>query len=193
MRCHYTAYGRTLGLIGLGRIAQEMIPRARAFGMDVIAWSRSLTNERAKALGIGRKNTLLELAEGADIVSVHLALAPETRGLIGADFFAAMRPGAYFINTSRGEVVDQNALLAALRDRRIRVGLDVYSGEPKTGVADFNDPIAQETGLYGTHHIGASTGQAQEAIGAETVRIIHSFTSSVIIALPLTPLGPFLA
>ena len=106
--------------------------------MDVIAWSRSLTNERAKALGIGRKDSLTELAGDADIVSVHLALVPETRGLIGAEFFAAMRPGAYFINTSRGEVVDQNALLAALRDRRIRVGLDVYSDEPKTGLADFN-------------------------------------------------------
>ena len=89
-----------------------------------------------------------------------------------------MRPGAYLINTSRGEVVDQNALLAALREQRIRVGLDVYSGEPKTGVADFNDPIAQEPGFYGTHHIGASTDQAQEAIAAETVRIIHSFKAT---------------
>jgi D-3-phosphoglycerate dehydrogenase len=164
-----------LGLVGMGQIAQEMIPRARAFGMPVVAWSRSLTVQRAKALGVGHMRSLVELAAEADVVSVHLALAPETRGLIGAEFFEAMRPGAYFINTSRGEIVDQSALVAAMRNRGIRAGLDVYAGEPKTGVGEFTDPIAHEAGFYGTHHIGASTEQAQEAIAAETVRIIRTF------------------
>jgi D-3-phosphoglycerate dehydrogenase len=168
-------FGRTLGLIGIGQIAQEMLPRARAFGMPVVAWSRNLTPEPAKALGIARMESPLDVARAADVVSVHLALAPETRGMIAADFFNAMRPGAYFINTSRGEVVDQAALVAAMRERGIRAGLDVYAGEPKAGVAEFSDSIARETGLYGTHHIGASTEQAQEAIAAETVRIIQSF------------------
>jgi len=111
-------------------------------------------------------------------VSVHLALAPQTRGLVGAEFFAAMRPGAYFINTSRGEVVDQNALIAAMHEREIRAGLDVYADEPKAGVAEFKTPVAQEAGFCGTHHIGASTDQAQEAIAAETVRIIQCFKES---------------
>src|SRR5207244_8471483 len=104
-------FGRKLGLVGLGRIGQEMIPRARAFGMPVVAWSRSLTPERAAELGVERMETPLDVARAADIVSVHVALKPDTRMLIGPDFFQAMRDGAYFINTSCGEVVDQGALI----------------------------------------------------------------------------------
>src|ERR1043165_10160991 len=95
--------------------------------------------------------------------------------MIGAEFFQAMRDGAYFINTSRGEVVDQNALIDAIHTNGIRAGLDVFAIEPTSGVGDFEDPIANETNVYGTHHIGASTDQAQEAIAAETVRIIKTF------------------
>ena len=168
-------YGRKLGLIGVGQIGQEMIPRARAFGMPVVAWSRSLTPERAESLGIEYKTSPQEVASAADIVSVHLALKPETRGLINADFFAAMREGACFINTSRGEVVDQAALVEAMRTRGIRAGLDVYAAEPASSTGEFTDDIIREANLYGTHHIGASTDQAQEAIAAETVRIVQSF------------------
>jgi D-3-phosphoglycerate dehydrogenase len=168
-------FGRTLGLIGVGKIGQEMIPRAQAFGMPVIAWSRSLTPERAAELGVEFRAKPDDVAREADIVSAHLALNPDTRGLIGAEFFAAMRPGAYFINTARGEVVDHAALVEAMRSRGIRAGLDVYAGEPTSATAEFTDEIAQEPGLYGTHHIGASTDQAQEAIAAETVRIVREF------------------
>src|SRR5712692_5339568 len=108
-------FGRTLGLVGVGKIGQEMIPRAKAFGLPVVAWSRSLTDEKAAVLGVERKETLLDVARVADIVSVHVALKPDTRMLIGPDFFQAMRDGAYFINTSRGEVVDQDALIEAMK------------------------------------------------------------------------------
>lgn len=168
-------YGRTLGLIGTGQIGQEMIPRARAFGMNVIAWSRSLTIERAAALGVERIDTPQEVARRADVVSVHLALKPETRSVVGADIFNSMKEGAIFINTSRGEVVDQAALQHALKTRGIRAGLDVFAAEPTSAVGEFADEIAKEENLYGTHHIGASTDQAQEAIAAETVRIVKSF------------------
>jgi len=168
-------FGRTLGLIGVGKIGQEMIARAQAFGMRVIAWSRSLTPERAADLGVEFKATPADVARDADVVSAHLALNSDTKGLLGAEFFAAMRPGAYFINTARGEVVDQAALVEAMRSRGIRAGLDVYSGEPTSATAEFTDAIAQEPNLYGTHHIGASTDQAQEAIAAETVRIVREF------------------
>src|ERR1700704_734238 len=168
-------FGRKLGLVGLGRIGQEMIPRATAFGMPVVAWSRSLTNEKAAELGVEKMDTPLEVARAADIVSVHVALKPDTRMLIGADVFKAMRDGAYFINTSRGEVVDQAALVDAIKSKGIRAGLDVFAIEPTSAVAEFKDPIAKEASVYGTHHIGASTDQAQEAIAAETVRIIQSF------------------
>ncbi len=143
--------------------------------MQVVAWSRSLTPEKAEALGVVRKNSPKEVAEASDVVSVHVAMSKDTKGMINADFFNAMREGAYFINTSRGEIVDQAALIDAMHNRGIRVGLDVYAGEPTSGVADFTDVIAREGNLYGTHHIGASTEQAQEAIAAETVRIIQSF------------------
>jgi D-3-phosphoglycerate dehydrogenase len=168
-------YGRTLGLIGTGQIGQEVITRARAFGMQVVAWSRSLTEERAAELGIERKESSIDVARAADIVSVHVALNSETRGFIGKEFFDAMRDGAYFINTARGEVVDQNALISAMREKNLRVGLDVYASEPTSATAEFTDEIAREPNLYGTHHIGASTDQAQEAIATETVRIIQTF------------------
>ena len=111
----------------------------------------------------------------ADIVSVHLALNPETRNFIDADFFSVMRPGSYFINTARGEVVDQAALVEAMKNRGIRAGLDVFAIEPTSSSGEFNDAIVKEEGLYGTHHIGASTDQAQEAIAQETVRIVKEF------------------
>jgi D-3-phosphoglycerate dehydrogenase len=168
-------FGRTLGLVGLGKIGQEMIPRARAFGMPIVAWSRSLTAEKAEHLGVERKQKPLEVARAADIVSVHVALKPDTKGLINRDFLSAMRDGAYFINTSRGETVDQAALVEAIHSKGIRAGLDVFAIEPTSAVADFEDPIANETKVYGTHHIGASTDQAQEAIAAETVRIVRMF------------------
>ncbi len=168
-------YGRTLGLVGTGQIGQEVIKRAHAFGMPVVAWSRSLTPELAEALGVERADSPLDVARAADIVSVHVALKPETRGFLSADFFNAMREGAYFINTARGEVVDQSALVNAMHERKLRAGLDVFAAEPTSAVGEFTDEIGREPNLYGTHHVGASTDQAQEAIAAETVRIMRAF------------------
>jgi D-3-phosphoglycerate dehydrogenase len=168
-------HGQTIGLVGLGQIGREMIPRARAFGLRIIAWSRSLTPEMAEQLEIERAGNLIELAKSADIVSVHLALKPETRGLIDAAFFDSMRPGSCFINTARGEIVDQAALTKAMQAKGIRAGLDVFAAEPTAAAGEFADPIKDLPNLYGTHHIGASTDQAQEAIAAETVRIIRTF------------------
>src|SRR3712207_2410236 len=148
-------YGRTLGLVGTGQIGREMVERARAFGMRVVAWSRSLTEGRAAGLGVERAESPVEVARASDAVSVHLALKPETRGLINDAFFAAMKEGAIFINTSRGEVVDQPALLRAMRGKGVRAGLDVYAAEPAGGAGEFTDEIAREPNLYGTHHIGA--------------------------------------
>jgi D-3-phosphoglycerate dehydrogenase len=168
-------FGRTLGLIGVGKIGNEMISRARAFGMPVVAWSRSLTPERAAVLGVTYQDSPKAVAEASDIISVHLALNPETRGSINAEFFNAMKEGSYFINTARGEVVDQNALTDAMKTRRIRAGLDVFAIEPTSSTAEFADPIVNNESLYGTHHIGGSTDQAQEAIASETVRIVREF------------------
>jgi D-3-phosphoglycerate dehydrogenase / 2-oxoglutarate reductase len=168
-------FGRTLGLIGLGQIGREMIPRAGGFGMPVVAWSRGLTPETAEQLRIDYKASLENVASASDVVSVHVALNAQTRGLIGAKFFERMRPGAYFINTSRAEVVDSDALNRALRDKGIRAGLDVFDKEPAGGTGEFADEIVKAGLVYGTQHIGASTDQAQEAIAAETVRIVKCF------------------
>ncbi len=168
-------YGRTLGLIGVGKIGQEMIPRAKAFGMPVVAWSRSLTPESALALGVEYASSPQEVASAADIVSVHVALNAQTRGLINSEVFQRMRDGAYFINTARGEVVDQAALVNAISEKHIRAGLDVFANEPTAAQGEFADDIANESTVYGTHHIGASTDQAQEAIAAESVRIVQTF------------------
>ena len=167
--------GRTLGLVGTGQIGREVATRARGFGMNVIAWSRSLTDESAAELGVERRAELLDVARDSDVVSVHVAMTPETRGLINSDFFDAMKDGAYFVNTARGEVVDQEALRRAMSEKDIRAGLDVFAQEPTSAAGEFTDDIAGEPNLYGTHHIGASTDQAQDAIAAETVRVIQTF------------------
>lgn len=167
--------GATLGLIGTGQIGQEMITRAKGFGMSVVAWSRSLTDSRARELGIERKESLLEVAAVSDAISVHVALKDETRNIINQEFFAAMKDGALFVNTSRAEVVDQTALENAVKEKGIRAGLDVFAGEPSGGTGTVEDTIFQLDNVIGTHHIGASTDQAQQAIADETVRIITEY------------------
>ena len=168
-------YGRTLGVVGLGRIGREIASRGHAFGMKVVAWSRSLTQEKADDLGIGYCANLINLAKVADVVSISVAAAAETDGLIGEKFCAALKPGSIVINTSRGSVVDQDALRDVIRSKGIRAGLDVYANEPPGGEGTFEDPIIDEPCVYGTHHIGASTDQAQQAIASEAVRIIDTY------------------
>ncbi len=168
-------YGRTLGLIGIGQIGREMIKRANAFGMQVVGWSRSLTPEAAAELGIAYRQTIYEVAYEADVLSIHVALTAETRGFISKGVFEEMKPGSLFINTSRAEVVDHAALANAVKTKNIRAGLDVFADEPAAATGEFSDELVSLPNVYGTHHIGASTDQAQEAIAAETVRIIREF------------------
>ncbi len=168
-------YGCTLGLIGLGQIGREMITRAGAFGMNVVGWSRSLTPDSAAEMGIAFRQTILEVAHDCDILSIHLALTDDTREMINANVFEVMRPGSFVINTSRAEIIDQAAMTQAIKTRGIRAGLDVFANEPATAMGEFSDQIVTLPNVYGTHHIGASTDQAQEAIAAETIRIIRTY------------------
>ena len=176
-------FGRTLGLLGYGNIGQEMAKRAHAFGMPIVVWSRRFASGKDNVgnapipMQLGKSPE--DVAERADVLSVHLALAPDTRGLVSAAVLDKLKPGSYFINTARAEVVDQKALEKAIRERNLRVGLDVFAAEPTGATGEFKDPLASlpdmSANVYGTHHIGASTDQAQEAIAAETVRIIASY------------------
>ncbi|MEE2719463.1 MAG: NAD(P)-dependent oxidoreductase [Planctomycetota bacterium] len=168
-------HGRTLGIVGLGRIGQAVAERGRAFGMKVIGWSRSLTEERAESLGIVRCNSPLEVAADADVVSLHVAANAHTAGMIDETFLAAMRDGATLINTTRGSLIDEAALAAAIDAKGLRVGLDVYASEPASGDTQFRNELVGKPCVFGTHHVGASTDQAQAAIAGEAVRIIGQF------------------
>ena len=171
-------HGRTLGIVGLGQIGREIAARARAFGMRVVGWSRNLTHEEADQLGITYAQTPLEVARVSDAVSVNVAANAETKQLVNAEFLAAMRPGAYLINTSRGSVVDEAALEQAVREKKIRAGLDVFADEPAGNTGHFTNAIARAPGVYGTHHVGASTDQAQVAIAHEVIRIVQTFQNT---------------
>jgi D-3-phosphoglycerate dehydrogenase len=182
-------YGLTMGILGTGAIACEVMKRAAAFGLHLVVWSRrfngldrAMSAAEAADLGLEHAARLVpihlvpspaDVAARSDILSIHLALAPETKNLVNASVLSRLKPGSFVINTARGEVIDHTALAAAIKERKLRVGLDVFAAEPAAATAEFTDPIVKEASVYGTHHVGASTDQAQEAIAAEAVRIVR--------------------
>ncbi|MEU2862990.1 D-2-hydroxyacid dehydrogenase family protein [Streptomyces mirabilis] len=144
-------HSRTLGLLGLGKIGSRVAQVGLAFGMEVTAWSRHLTKERADEVGVELASSKEELLASSDFVSVHLALSDRTRGLLGAAELARLKPTAYLINTSRSAIVDQEALLAALHEGRIAgAGVDVFDVEPLPG----NHPMRTAPRLLATPHLG---------------------------------------
>ncbi len=167
--------GRTLGIVGTGEIGREVALRARALGMNLIGWSRSLTEERAQELEMTRAQSLEELAQKSFAVSVHLALTKETKGLIGRAFLAHLPKRAILVNTARDGIVDEAAVLEAIGEKGLRYACDVFVGEPADAVADTDSAVARHPQVLATPHIGASTEQAQEAVADETLRIIESF------------------
>ena len=172
-------HGKTLGIAGLGAIGREVAHRARGFGLNVVAWSRSLTPAKAAEFGVTHTSSIEELASKSQILSVHLALVERTRHIISRRVIALLPDRAMIINTARSDLVDSEALLEAVERRGFRVGLDVFREEPR-GTRTFSSPELFRTypsgGLiYGTPHIAAATDQAQLAIATETVRIIRSF------------------
>jgi D-3-phosphoglycerate dehydrogenase / 2-oxoglutarate reductase len=168
-------YGKTMGILGLGAIGRAVAERARAFGMPVLAWSRSLDDRTARALGVERAKTPVDVARAADVVSVHLPLGPDTKGIVGEELLAVMKPRAILLNTARSEVVDEAALVRAVKERGLRVGLDVHAGEPDSGTGSFRSALLDLPGVYGTHHVGASTSQAEAAIADEAIRVVRTF------------------
>jgi D-3-phosphoglycerate dehydrogenase len=184
-------FGRTIAVLGVGSIGQEMIRRAAGFGMNVVIWSRRFNGENRpmtdveakqlrvepalRSIAIDLAPTPADAASRGDVVSLHVALGPETKQMMNASLLSRMKPGAMLINTARSEVVDPGALAAAVKEGRVRLGLDVYANEPASTTGPFRDDLVGLPGVYGTHHIGASTEQAQEAIAAETVRIIRTY------------------
>lgn len=175
--------GKTLGIVGLGQIGLAVAARASAFGLRLTTVAKRrghLTQERMRELEIETVADLATLAATADILTIHVPAAPESRHLIDADLLAHVRPGTMIINTSRGDVVDEDALLAAIAEKGLRVGIDVFEGEPTEGSGSFDSRLARHPAVYTTHHIGASTTQAQEAIAAEVVAMIVDYHRGIV-------------
>ncbi|MCC5941295.1 MAG: hypothetical protein JJU37_07105 [Balneolaceae bacterium] len=168
-------YGKVLGIIGTGQIGREVIKRAKAFGMPVIAWSRSLTDELAEELDISRAKSVKEVAENCDVLSIHLAQNEHTKGIISKEILGALKNGAMVINTSRAGVVDEEALYSELKSERLWAGLDVFSNEPEFKEGEFSSRFQDLSHAYVTHHIGASTTQAQLAVANDAVDIVRGY------------------
>lgn len=164
--------GKTLGLLGFGRIGTLVGRVGRAFGMDVTAWSRNLTAERTEPEGVRLAGSLRELLADSDVVSIHLVLSDRTRGLVDADALARMRPTAYLVNTSRAGIVDTTALVDALRNRRIAgAGLDVFDTEPLPG----DHPLRTMPNVLATPHLGYVTRDNYATYYREVVEDIEAF------------------
>lgn len=168
-------FGKTLGIIGTGQIGQELIKRARAFGMPVVAWSRSLTPQKAEKLKIQRAESIEDVAESCDVLSIHLAQNDQTRGIISREVLAKLKDGAFVINTSRAGVIDEDALFEELSSGRLKAGLDVISDEPEFKQGEFTSRFQNLENAYVTHHIGASTKQAQLAVARDAVDIVRGY------------------
>ena len=171
--------GRRMGILGIGDIGLAVAERASAFGIDVVAVAKSGRSDdavaRAERAGITYVDDLSELLASSDIVSLHVPGAPDTKGLVGADFLAQMKDGAILLNTSRGDVIDEAALITAMDERGIRAGLDVFVNEPGSSIADFDSALASHRSVVGTHHVGASTEQAQDAVAAGTIDALNAY------------------
>jgi D-3-phosphoglycerate dehydrogenase len=153
--------GRRLGLVGFGSIGKAVAKRARALEMDVMAYSRSLTLEQAERVHVTRATEIEQIFTKCDIVSLHCPLTEQTRGMVNRDLLMRMKPAAMLINTARAEVVDDDALYEIAKQGRIFVDTDVFAREPEGKAGGFDDRLGQLPNVYGTHHIGASTEQAQ--------------------------------
>ncbi|MCT6778008.1 D-2-hydroxyacid dehydrogenase family protein [Streptomyces sp. CS7] len=165
-------HGRTLGLLGLGKIGARVAQVGLAFGMDVVAWSRNLTKERTDEVGVGLAASKEDLLDSSDFVSVHLALGERTRGLIGAAELARMRPAAYLVNTSRAAIVDTDALLAALDAGTIAgAATDVFDVEPLPA----DDPVRTAPRLLATPHLGYVSRVNYETYYGQAVEDIRAF------------------
>lgn len=172
-------HGRAIGVVGVGAIGLAVAERAAAFGMRVHVIGRAgRPADIAKRLaGVGAVElaSLAELAERCSVLSFHVPASPDTEGMVGEALLNRMAPGSIVLNTARGDIVDETALIKAMDAKGIRAGLDVYRHEPAAGEGDFDSALVKHPNVYGTHHIGASTAQAQNAVAEAVVEIVDAF------------------
>jgi len=169
--------GKTLGVIGVGNIGKEVAKRALAFDMNV--YGKDIT--RIEGVQIKDFSEMDQLLPLCDIISIHLPATPQTKGLFNKQIFSYMKNGAYLINTSRQDVINEDDLLEAIKEKNLRVAVDVFKGEPEGKSGEVKSKLQDNPNVYVTHHIGASTEQAQDAVAEETVRIINHYVHSGVI------------
>lgn len=169
--------GKTLGIIGVGNIGKEVAKRALAFEMNVYGKDIS----RIEGVQIKDFSEMDQLLPLCDIVTIHLPATPQTKGLFNKQMFSYMKDGAYLINTSRHDIIVEEDLLEAIKEKNLRVALDVFKGEPEGKSGEVKSPLQNNPNIYVTHHIGASTEQAQDAVAEETVRLIKHYVHSGVI------------
>ena len=170
--------GKNLGIIGVGNIGREVAKRAFAFDMNVYGKDIS----RIEGVMIKDFSEMDQILALCDIVTIHLPATSETKGLFNKQMFSYMKPNALLINTSRADVIDEDALLEAIKEKNIRAAVDVFKGEPEGKSGEVKSKLQDNPNIYVTHHIGASTEQAQNAVADETIRIIKDFVNSGVIA-----------
>ncbi len=172
--------GKTIGIVGLGEIGLAVAERAKSFDMTVIAVRKEGRSEsvlnRIRSIGIRLVENQEELLRTSDVVSIHVPKSDSTLGMVDGQFLGHMRDGAVILNTSRGEVIDEAALLDALDNRGMKAGLDVYANEPSGGKGEFDSVLAKHRSVVGTHHVGASTDQSQASVAQGTVEVISAYT-----------------
>ena len=169
--------GKTLGLIGVGNIGKEVARRALAFEMNV--YGKDIT--RIEGVQIKDFSEMDQLLPLCDVVTIHLPSTPQTKGLFNKQMFSYMKDGAYLINTSRQDVIVEDDLLEAIKEKNIRYACDVFKGEPEGKAGEVSSKLMNNPNIYVTHHIGASTEQAQDAVAEETINIIKHYVHSGVI------------
>lgn len=181
-----TLHGKTLGLLGLGRVGRRMAQYAKVFGMEVIAWSQNLTDEAAAACGARRVDKAALFAQ-SDVVSIHVVLSERTRALVGAAEFALMKPNAFLINTSRGPIVDEQAMIGALTANRIAgAGLDVFDTEPLAA----EHPLRRLANVTLTPHLGYVTREMLGAFYADTVEAVAAWLNGTPVRIAKSSTDP---
>ncbi len=178
-------YGQKIGILGLGAIGLAVAERARAFGIEVYAIAKPGRSDKAAKritdAGIIQLDSRDEILETCDIITLHMPSTDNTRNMVDSAFLDKMKDGATLINTSRGDLIDEAALIEAMATKGIRAGLDVYRNEPASGSAGFESALANHESVCGAHHIGASTAQAQTAVANGVIDVIHSFVNGKLI------------
>ena len=168
-------HGKKLTLFGLGAIGTEVLKRAKSFGMEVTVWSVPFSPEEAKDRQVRFAASPQEAATGADILSIHLPLVEQTNGIVDQSVLSKLNDSAFVINTSRGELINEQDLQLAVESKKLRAGLDVFCNEPSSSENNVSSPLSSNQNIYVTHHIGASTEQATESVGAAVISIVKNW------------------